>query len=143
MTLNQESVGLYAETLVRQVHVGGHLLDYSAASLAVLDSLFTDSESPFSQLEESQRHLAVFYIGCYLGEVLVNELAGVWQFEESWFETTLLVPREHGGVQLRPFEKVLRRFTEGTEGNSLVAYFSGLQEHLQRRLPLGESVHTP
>ena len=128
MTLDDDTVGLYAETVVRQVGAGGASLDYSAGSLAVLDSLFADSESPFAQLSEQQRHLAVFYLGCYLGEVLVRELSGTWHFEENWFESTLLVVRENGGVQLRPFEKVLRRFTEGSEGNSLAAYFSALLE---------------
>lgn len=130
MTLSDETVGLYAETLVRQVLVSGTVLDYSPDSLVVLDSLFEGSESPFSQLSDSQRHLAIFYVGCYLGEVIVRALPGTWQFEVDWFQTTLLITIEQGGIQIRPFEKVLRRFTEGDEGNSLSAYLTGLREHL-------------
>jgi len=130
MTLTAETVGLYAETLVRQVHAGGHPLDYTAATLPLLDVLFEDVEEGFAALPEAQQSLVVFYNGCYLGEVFVRSLGAQWQCVSPWFESTLIVANAQGGVQIRPFEKVLRRLTEGAEGNGLAAYFQGLTECL-------------
>ncbi len=131
MTLTAENVGLYAETLVRQAAVSGHVLDYSRESLAVVDELLARSDPLYEVSSESQRDLVIFYTGCYLGEVLVRTLGAQWQLTEHWAEASLIVPGVDGGIQVRPFEKLQRRLTEGGEGNLLENYWQGLAEHLQ------------
>lgn len=131
MTLNSETVGLYAETLVRQAAAHGVTLDYSRESLATLDGLLSGSDPLYDTASPAQRDLVIFYAGCYLGEVLVRTLAGAqWQLTEHWSDATILAVGSQGGVQVRPFEKLHRRITEGGEGNSLSAFWDGLSEHL-------------
>lgn len=132
MTLTAENVGLYAETLVRQVQAGGFVLDFAEGSLVVLDRLFEGVEEGFSALPRAQQDLVVFYNGCYLGQVFVCLFGAEWQFDDSWFNSSLVILVEQKGIEVRPFEKVLRRLTEGAEGNLLSEYVSGLKEHLAR-----------
>ena len=84
-----ENVGLYAETLVRQVVAGGQALDYSRESLAVLDELLALSDPLYEVSSDPQRDLVIFYTGCYLGEVLVRTLGAQWQLTEHWGEASL------------------------------------------------------
>ena len=132
MTLTVENVGLYAETLVRQVAAGGQALDYSRESLAVLDELLALSDPLYEVSSDPQRDLVIFYTGCYLGEVLVRTLGAQWQLTEHWGEASLRVADAHGGIEVRPFEKLQRRLTEGGEGNLLLSYWDGLAEHITR-----------
>ncbi|WP_309706994.1 DUF6278 family protein [Armatimonas sp.] len=130
MTLTLENVGLYAETLVRQASARGQTLDYSPESLAVLDALLAVSDPQLEETSTQQRDLVIFYTGCYLGEVLVRTLGAQWQLTEDWAEATLVLVADanKGGIEVRPFEKLHRRLTEGPEGNSLRAYGEGLKE---------------
>lgn len=132
MTLTRENVGLYAETLVRQAAAGGQNLDYSRESLAVLDALLALSDPLYEVSRDPQRDLVIFYTGCYLGEVLVRTLGAQWQLTEHWAEASLTVADAHGGIEVRPFEKLQRRLTEGSEGNLLLSYWDGLAEHITR-----------
>ena len=126
MTLTLENVGLYAETLVRQASASGQNLDYSPESLSVLDALLATSDPQFEKASPTQRDLVIFYTGCYLGEVFVRTRGAQWQLTEDWPEATLILATNQGGIQVRPFEKIHRRLTEGAEGNSLKAYCEGL-----------------
>jgi Family of unknown function (DUF6278) len=130
MTLDNETVGLYAETLVRQAAASGLLLDYSQASLGTLDGLLAGSDEHYAQLPENQRELVVFYAGCYVGEVIVRTLDGLWQFAPDWQEVTVVVARATGGVEVRPFEKLSRRLAEGESSNRLTEYLQGILELL-------------
>ena len=131
MTLTSETVGLYAETLVRQAAAQGVSLDFSRESLATLDGLLSGSDPLYDTASPAQRDLVIFYAGCYLGEVLVRTLESAqWQLTEHWPDATVLVVRAQGGIQVRPFEKLHRRITEGGEGNSLSAFWDGLSERL-------------
>ena len=132
MTLTADNVGLYAETLVRQAAAGGYCLDYTAESMVVLDALLASSDPLYDLSSETQRSLVIFYAGCYLGEVLVRTVGGLWQLTENWAESSLIVVREQEGIEVRPFEKLHRRLAEGEDGNRLADYHQGIQEHFLR-----------
>lgn len=131
MKLDHETVGLYAETLVRQAAASNLLLDYSQASLGTLDGLLAGSDEHYGQLADAQRELVIFYAGCYVGEVIVRTLDGLWQFGTEWHESSVVIPRASGGVEVRPFEKLSRRLAEGESGNRLTDYLQGILELLQ------------
>jgi Family of unknown function (DUF6278) len=134
MTLTADTVGLYAETLVRQAASGGLVLDYTEASLATLDALLSGSDPAYATTNPSQRDLVIFYAGCYLGEVLVRSHGAHWHFAEDWSEARVRLIAPQGGLELRPFEKLYRRLTEGAEGNRLTDYYQGIAEALERRI---------
>jgi|GEM_PF-2294951 hypothetical protein len=132
MTLTDDNVADYADTLVLQVKAGGRTLDYSEESVATVEELLRVSDELFQgeNFPEAQRNIVVFYNGCYLGEVMARRLGGVWRFEENWFDSSLVFALDDGGLQVHPFQKVYRRVTEGPENNDLVAYYTGLKERL-------------
>ncbi|MFM7322771.1 MAG: hypothetical protein ACKO5K_14795 [Armatimonadota bacterium] len=117
MRLDTDNIRLYADTLVRQTAAGGIALDYTAASLAVLEALIEGSAERLSldAASETERNLTIFYAGCYLGETLAAESGGRWEFAQEWWESVVAVNR----VRLNPFELVRRRIDEGRESVSL------------------------
>ncbi|WP_395088918.1 DUF6278 family protein [Armatimonas sp.] len=130
MTLTADNVGLYAETLVRQAVTAGYSLDYSAESLTTLDTLLAGSDPLYDLSSETQRSLVIFYVGCYLGEVMVRTLGGQWRLSDPWAESCVLIARAQAGIEIRPFEKLSRRLLEGEDGNRLAAYYQGIMELL-------------
>lgn len=133
MNLTAENVGAYADTLVLQVRGGGRELDYSEASIAVVEELLAVSDELFrgENFPEMQRNLVTFYNGCYVGEVMARNLAGTWRFTENWFDASLVFAfGGDGGLQVFPFQKILRRINEGTGEQNLVAYYDGLKRKL-------------
>ena len=132
MTLTEDNIADYADTLVLQVRGGGRTLDYSQDSVAIVEELMRVSDELFrlETFPDDQRNLVVFYNGCYLGEVMARHLGGAWRFEENWFDSSLVFSFGEGGLQVHPFQKVYRRVTEGPGENDLVAYYQGLKERL-------------
>jgi hypothetical protein len=133
MQLTEDNVADYAHTLIERVSTGGHLLDYSETSLIVLENLIRRSDNALQspELPVAHRDIAVFYNGCYLGEVLSRNLGGVWHFESPWPDTSLVFRRNDGtGLQVFPFQKLFRRIAEGPEHNDLVDYYNGIKEYL-------------
>lgn len=134
MRLNADNVADYARTLTLQTRGGGVDLDFSADSIPLLETLFRNSDPLLSmpQLPERQRDLLVFYAGCYLGETLVRNLGGVWRFDDNWYESVVEVAAGEKRVEVRPFQKIYRRVTEGPEGNDLSAYVGELAALVER-----------
>ncbi len=132
MTLDETNIADYAETLVVQVRAGGRDLDYSEASVSVVEELLRVSDPLFQmeQFPEKQRNLVIFYNGCYVGEVMARMLGGVWHFAPNWYDASLIFPYGDGGLQVFPFQKVHRRITEGPEQHDLAAYYQGLKDKL-------------
>lgn len=144
MTLDETNVADYARTLVLQVRGGGRALDYSEASVQTVEELLRVSDALLQaeNFPEMQRNLIVFYNGCYLGEVMARNLAGVWRFAPNWYDTSLVFPYGDGGLQVFPFQKLYRRVTEGAE-HDLVAYYEGLKEKLDEKGGPRSSETTP
>ena len=132
MTLDETNITDYADTLALQVKGGGRTLDYSEASVSVLEELLRVSDPLLAgeNFPDVQRNLITFYNGCYLGEVIARNLGGAWRFEENWFDASLVIPFGAGGLQVFPFQKLHRRLTEGKEAQDLAAYYEGVKAKL-------------
>jgi hypothetical protein len=145
MQLSETSVREHAEVFASSVRAGGYSLDYSIGSIAILEQLISHDDAKFREANfaEDQRNLAIFYNGCYLGEVLRQNLGGTWIFEPNWFDSSLIFPlssnnNDEGGIQTQPFVKVYRRITEEPpDANDLLMYFHVLQEKLREQTPKG------
>ena len=140
MLLTEESVREHAEVFATPVRAGGYLLDYSIGSIALLENLLSHDDVQFraADFPEEKCSLVTFYNGCYLGEVLRENLGGTWVFEENWFDSTLIFPFGEGGLETQPFVKIYRRLVENPpEANDLLVYFHTLQEKLREQTPKG------
>ena len=132
MTLTEDNIADYADTLVLQARGRGVTLDYSEASVEQMDALFALSDELLrgENFPEAQRNLVIFYGGCYLGETLARCFGGVWKFEPNWYDSTLVFTVPEGGLQLRPFHKVHQRVADDETGNRLADYRDGLKLRL-------------
>ena len=132
MTLDETNVRAYADTLVLQVKGSGRTLDYTDASIAVLEELLRVSDPLISaeNFPDAQRNIVAFYNGCYLGEVIARNLGGAWRFSPNWFDASLVLPFGDGGLQVFPFQKVYRRLTEGHETHDLASFYEGIRAKL-------------
>ena len=136
MKLDDNNVREYAESLVAQVRAGdGEMasrLDFSERSLWALEALVRLSDEKFADpsTPDRGRELTVFYAGCYLGETLARNLSGVWRFADDYRQSSVVFPFGEGGLQVFPFQKLIKRVTDGAKGNDLVDYFEGLHRQL-------------
>ncbi len=136
MKLDENNVRDYAESLVAQVRAGdpemASRLDFSERSVWALEALIRLSDEKFADpaTPERGKELTVFYAGSYLGEILARNLAGVWRFDDDFRQSSVVFPFGEGGLQVFPFQKLIKRVTDGVKGNDLVDYFEGLQKQL-------------
>ena len=136
MTLSQNNIREYAETLVAQVRAGdpemASRLDFAPRSVWALEALLRLSDETFADLAtpEAHKNLTVFYAGCYLGETLAR-LGGTWRFADDFAESSVVFPHGEGGLQVFPFAKLIKRVTDGAKDNDLIDYWDGLQKQLQ------------
>lgn len=136
MKLDENNVREYAESLVAQVRAGDEemasRLDFSERSVWALEALVRLSDEKFADPATPDRgkELTVFYAGCYLGETLVRNLSGVWRFDDDYAQSSIVFPFGEGGLQVFPFQKLIKRVTDGVKGNDLVDYFEGLKTQL-------------
>ena len=136
MKLDERNVRDYAASLVAQVRAGdaemASRLDFSERSVWALEALIRLSDEKFADLTTPKQaiELTVFYGGCYLGETLTRILGGVWRFEEDYAQASVVFPYGDGGLQVFPFQKLIKRVTDGVKGNDLVDYFEGLKAQL-------------
>jgi hypothetical protein len=136
MKLDDNNVREYAESLVAQVRAGDEemasRLDFSERSVWALEALVRSSDEKFADptTPDHARELTVFYAGCYLGETLSRNLSGVWRFDDDYAQSSLVFPFGDGGLQVFPFQKLIKRVTDGAKGNDLVDYFEGLKTQL-------------
>lgn len=136
MRLDENNVRDYAESLVVQVRAGdaemASRLDFGERSVWALEALMRLSDEKFADAAtpEKGKELTVFYAGCYLGETLSRNLSGVWRFDDDYRQSSLVFPYGEGGLQVFPFQKLIKRVTDGAKGNDLVDYFEGLKQQL-------------
>ncbi|MBC8139371.1 MAG: hypothetical protein H8F28_26135 [Fibrella sp.] len=136
MKLDEINVREYAESLVAQVRAGDEemasRLDFSERSVWALEALIRLSDEKFADpaTPAAGKELTVFYAGCYLGETLSRNLSGVWRFADDYTQSSVVFPFGDGGLQVFPFQKLIKRVTDGVKGNDLVDYFEGLQKQL-------------
>ncbi len=136
MKLDDNNVRDYAESLVAQVRAGdaemASRLDFSERSAWALEALIRLSDPKFADPATPERatELTVFYAGCYLGETMARVLGGTWRFTDDYTESSVVFPYGDGGLQVFPFQKLIKRVTDGVKGNDLVDYFEGLRKQI-------------
>lgn len=97
-------------------------LDYTVESLEYIDMVIESWRDESARVEDVATVL--FTLGCYLGEVFVQQADGKWVAPPNPEEETfpLLVELE-GGITCRPIEQVFKRFEEPEAGDYLPDYF--------------------
>jgi hypothetical protein len=97
----------------------GVKLDYSVASLAVIDRIIGRFHDDGTKLEDVEG--TVFCFGCYVGEVFVRHAKAKWrkatsQEIEEWAGVPLILELGPNNV-VNPIGKVIKRLQNGIEDN--------------------------
>ena len=125
MNAIQEEVVTAAERAVAslQGRAGGRL-DFSIASLAVVDEMLAEVSAYVADLDESVVTGLVQQLGCYVLEVGRRAFGGEYFWHDEGEQPILVVGEPAAHVALMTWSKVVGRLT-GDAGDDIVFFFDG------------------
>lgn len=106
-----------------QERAGGRL-DYSAASLAVVDELLAEAAGYAGELPEASVVGLMQQLGCYALEVGRRAFGGTYYWHEEAEQPVLVAGEPAAHVGLMTWSKAMGRLA-GDEGDSLAFLFAG------------------
>jgi len=109
-----------------QGRAGGRL-DFSVASVAVVDEMLVEVSAYVAELDEAVVTGLVQQLGCYVLEVARRAFGGGYFWHEEGEQPILVVGEPDAHVALMTWSKVVGRLT-GDEGDDLVFFFEGFAE---------------
>ena len=109
-------------------------LDYSEASLAVLDAIIEDASDFFDEMTTEQQETLVENFGCYLLEVARREFGGEYQWFEQRDQPVLVVERSDFRAALIAWDKVQGRLA-GDPADNIPFFYSGFAECVRNAQP--------
>jgi hypothetical protein len=109
-----------------QGRAGGRL-DFSVASVAVVDEMLVEASAYVADLDEAVVTGLVQQLGCYVLEVARRAFGGGYFWHEEGEQPILVVGEPAAHVALMTWSKVVGRLT-GDEGDDLVFFFGGFAE---------------
>lgn len=130
-----EQVARTAENVVemRQSR-NGHALDYSEASLSVIEEMIEETVGFLEEMTVEQQEILVQDFGCYILEVARREFGGRY----AWFgqrEQPVLIVGEPGfRVALITWDKVRGRLS-GDPADNIPFFYSGFAERVRKAEP--------
>jgi hypothetical protein len=113
---------------------GGGELDYSEASLAVVEDMLAEAGQWLSEMTPEQVTTLVQDFGCYILEVGRREFGGRYQWHEARHQPLLVVGEPAFRVAIIAWDKVRGRLG-GDEGDNLPYFYAGFAERARRAAP--------
>lgn len=113
---------------------GDRELDYSEASLAVVEEMIAEAGQWFSEMTPGQVTTLVQDFGCYILEVGRCEFGGRYQWHEGRDQPVLVVGEPSCRVAMIAWDKVRGRLG-GDEGDNIPFFFAGFAERARRAEP--------
>ncbi|VTT99054.1 Uncharacterized protein OS=Shewanella sp. HN-41 GN=SOHN41_03035 PE=4 SV=1 [Gemmataceae bacterium] len=133
-----ELAELIAQTAAEAVEtaemMGYGALDYTPASLAVLEEVLAGIAAGFAELTLDQRRVASQQFGCYVLEVAHREFGGRYAWFEQRDQPLLVVGEPEFRVALIAWDKVLGRLS-GDPADSIPFFYTGFAERVRRAVP--------
>lgn len=113
--------------LIEAMASSGYRLDGTIDSFRELDRFFDEQHRPGGILSGKVGN-KLFAIGCYVGQVLIVQMGGTWQTDDSdpQGEINIAVRLGDGSV-VWPVQRAMKRFENGAE-DSFYAYGMVLKE---------------
>lgn len=110
---------------------GGGRLDYSEASLAMVEEMVVEAGRWLADLTPRQISTAVEDFGCYLLEVARREFGGRYQWHDGRNQPVLVVGEPAFRVALLTWDKVRGRLG-GDAGDHLPFFYAGFAERVRQ-----------
>jgi hypothetical protein len=113
---------------------GGCSLDYSEASLTVVDDMLAEASHWLRDLSPEQVTTLVQDLGCYVLEVGRREFGGRFQWHEGRDQPVLVVGEPTFRVAMLSWDKVRGRLG-GDEGDNIPFFYAGFAERARQATP--------
>jgi hypothetical protein len=113
---------------------GGGKLDYSEASLAVVDEMLAEAGQWLSEMTREQVTMLAQDFGCYVLEVGRKEFGGKYQWHDGRDQPVLVVGEPAFRVAMIAWDKVQGRLA-GDEGDNIPFFYAGFAERARRAVP--------
>lgn len=108
--------------LTENMRASGYSLDGTIESFRELDRFFDEQSRPGGLLADGKPGSKLFAVGCYMGQVFVRQLGGVWKTDDAdpQGEVNIAVRLPDGSL-LFPVQRAMKRLRNGGE-DSLYVY---------------------
>jgi hypothetical protein len=113
---------------------GSGQLDYSMASLAVVEDILAEVNQWSAELTEEDITTLVQDFGCYILEVGRREFGGRYLWYEDRDQPVLVVGEPVFRIAIITWDKVRGRLG-GDEGDNLPFFFAGFAERVRQAVP--------
>jgi hypothetical protein len=113
---------------------GGSELDYSEASLAVVEEMLAEAGQWLSEMTPGQVTTLVQDFGCYILEVGRREFGGRYQWHDGRYQPVLIVGEPAFRVAIITWDKVRGRLG-GDKGDNIPFFYAGFAERARRATP--------
>lgn len=102
---------LAADVVATASDISGADLDYSPASIGLMEEIVDDFRSDGATCGEMAESLVAF--GCYVGEIMIRHLGGAWRHAPAPHQTVPLVVELPDGRRCQPVDWVFCRLEHG------------------------------
>ena len=113
---------------------GGGQLDYSEASLTVVEELVIEAGRWLAEMTPEQVSTAVEDFGCYVLEVARREFGGRYQWYDGRHQPVLVVGEPTFHVAMMTWDKVRGRLG-GDAADNLAFFYAGFAERARQAVP--------
>ena len=111
-----EDIPKAEQWFVNNMHASGYPLDGTVESFRRLDLFFDSQSRPGGVLADGHPGSNLFAAGCYMGQVFVRQLGGVWETDDADPQGEVHVTvRLPDGSRVFPVEKAIKRLRNGEE----------------------------
>ena len=112
----------------------GNGLDYSEASLAVIEEMLGEASNFVNEMPAEQTDALVHLLGCYVLEVGRREFGGKYYWYDARDQPVLVVGEPEFKVAIIVFDKVRGRLS-GDEADSITFFYQGFAERVRSAEP--------
>jgi hypothetical protein len=112
----------------------GRGLDFSEASLSVIEEMVEEAAAFFKEMTSEQRDIVAQDFGCYILEVGRREFGGRYAWFEQRDQPVLVVGEPAFRVALMAWDKVRGRLS-GDPGDNLQFFYTGFAERVRQAEP--------
>jgi len=111
-----EDIPKASDWLAENMNAAGYHLDGSIESFRELDRFFDEQSRPGGLLAGGRPGSKLFAVGCYMGQVFVRELGGVWETDDADPEGEAnIAVRLPEGSTVWPVRRAMKRLRNGAE----------------------------
>jgi len=113
---------------------GGRSLDFSEASLSLIEEMVEEAAAFFEELTPEQRETAAQDFGCYILEVGRREFGGRYAWFDQRDQPVLVVGEPTFRVSVMAWDKVRGRLS-GDPADNIPFFYTGFAERARRAGP--------